>query len=209
MATVTRIPERGEPLERGVERVVEASRELFAGALRPVRLELVSAARRALIGALLFAASVASLALAWVASAVALALFLARAIDPAAGVASVALGHLVLAVGCALFARRRGRSGPFWRSASRCVRADPQPESREESIMATATQTATDALRERASEANEVLHGAADRARSELEPILRRADEVTRRMVADYPLTTLVGAVAAGYVVGRMLATRR
>ncbi len=75
--------------------------------------------------------------------------------------------------------------------------------------MATATQTATDALRERTSEMNEVVRDAAGRARSELEPLLRRADETTRRIVADYPLTTLFGAVAAGYVIGRVLATRR
>jgi ElaB/YqjD/DUF883 family membrane-anchored ribosome-binding protein len=75
--------------------------------------------------------------------------------------------------------------------------------------MATATQTATDTLRERATEVNEALQQTAERARSEIEPMFRRADEVTRRMVAEYPLTTLVGAVAAGYVVGRILATRR
>jgi ElaB/YqjD/DUF883 family membrane-anchored ribosome-binding protein len=75
--------------------------------------------------------------------------------------------------------------------------------------MATATQTATDALRERTAEVNEAVRDAAGRARSELEPLLRRADETTRRMVADYPITTLVGAVAAGYVIGRMLAARR
>jgi ElaB/YqjD/DUF883 family membrane-anchored ribosome-binding protein len=75
--------------------------------------------------------------------------------------------------------------------------------------MATATQTTTDALRERTAEVNEAVRDAAERARSELEPLLRRADEATRRMVADYPLTTLFGAVAAGYVIGRVLATRR
>jgi hypothetical protein len=75
--------------------------------------------------------------------------------------------------------------------------------------MATATQTATDALRERTAEVNEAVRDVADRARSELEPIFRRVDETTRRMVADYPLTMLAGAVAAGYVVGRVLATRR
>jgi hypothetical protein len=75
--------------------------------------------------------------------------------------------------------------------------------------MATATQAATDALRERTSEVNEVVRDVAGRARSELEPLLRRADETTRRMVAEYPMMTLFGAVAAGYVIGRALAARR
>jgi ElaB/YqjD/DUF883 family membrane-anchored ribosome-binding protein len=75
--------------------------------------------------------------------------------------------------------------------------------------MATATQTATETLREAATEANQAARDAADRARSELEPLVRRADEVTRQLVSEYPLAALFGAVAAGYVVGRVLATRR
>jgi ElaB/YqjD/DUF883 family membrane-anchored ribosome-binding protein len=75
--------------------------------------------------------------------------------------------------------------------------------------MATATETATETLRARASDANDAIRETADRARSELEPIFRRADLATRQMVTDYPMMTLVGAVAAGYVVGRMLAARR
>jgi ElaB/YqjD/DUF883 family membrane-anchored ribosome-binding protein len=75
--------------------------------------------------------------------------------------------------------------------------------------MASATESATETLRTRASEANEAIRETADRARSELEPILRRADLATRQMVTEYPMATLLGAVAAGYVVGRMLAARR
>ena len=75
--------------------------------------------------------------------------------------------------------------------------------------MATAPQTATETLREAATDASEVARDAADRARSELEPMLRRADEMTRQLVSEYPLTALFGAVAAGYVIGRVLATRR
>jgi len=75
--------------------------------------------------------------------------------------------------------------------------------------MATATQAATDALRERTIEVNDAVREAAGRARHELEPLLRRADETTRRMVSEHPMTALFGAVAAGYVIGRMLATRR
>jgi len=75
--------------------------------------------------------------------------------------------------------------------------------------MATATQTATEALRERAAEMNDVVRAGAERARSDLAPMLRRADEMTRGMVADHPLTALLGAAAAGYLIGRMLATSR
>jgi hypothetical protein len=46
--------------------------------------------------------------------------------------------------------------------------------------MASAPQTVTDTLRERADEANEALRETAGRARHELEPIFRRG-EVTRR----------------------------
>jgi ElaB/YqjD/DUF883 family membrane-anchored ribosome-binding protein len=74
--------------------------------------------------------------------------------------------------------------------------------------MASAPQTVTDTLRERADEANEALRETAGRARHELEPIFRRADEVTRQMVAEHPLATLLGAAAAGYVIGRLLAGR-
>ena len=75
--------------------------------------------------------------------------------------------------------------------------------------MATATQTAAEALRERTDDMSETVREAAGRARSELEPLLRRADENARRMVADHPIGTLLGAVAAGYLIGRVLATRR
>ena len=75
--------------------------------------------------------------------------------------------------------------------------------------MATASQTAAEALRERGTEMNDMVRAGAERARSELEPMLRRADEMTRQFVAEYPLTALLGAVAAGYVLGRMLATSR
>ena len=73
--------------------------------------------------------------------------------------------------------------------------------------MATA-QDMTDQLRERAGEANEALRETAARAKSELESIVRRADVMTRQLVADYPLATLIGAVVAGYVVGRVIAGR-
>ena len=75
--------------------------------------------------------------------------------------------------------------------------------------MATATETATETLRTRASEASDAIRDTADRARSELEPMFKRADLATRQMVTEYPMMTLLGAVAAGYVVGRMLAARR
>lgn len=75
--------------------------------------------------------------------------------------------------------------------------------------MATATQTASEVLRERGTEVNEMMRAGAERARSELEPMLRRADEMTRQFVAEYPLTALLGAVAAGYVLGRVLASSR
>jgi ElaB/YqjD/DUF883 family membrane-anchored ribosome-binding protein len=75
--------------------------------------------------------------------------------------------------------------------------------------MATATESTVEALRERGEEVNEAVREAAGRARNELEPMLRRADELTRRMVTEHPLGTLVGAVAAGYLIGRILAIRR
>jgi hypothetical protein len=56
---------------------------------------------------------------------------------------------------------------------------------------------------------NEAMREAAGRARHELEPLLRRADETTRRVVSDHPLAALFGAIAAGYVIGRLLAARR
>jgi hypothetical protein len=75
--------------------------------------------------------------------------------------------------------------------------------------MSTGSQTATGALRERGAEMNEAMREAAGRARHELEPLLRRADETTRRVVSDHPLAALFGAIAAGYVIGRLLAARR
>jgi len=75
--------------------------------------------------------------------------------------------------------------------------------------MASASQTTVEALRERTDEVNEAVREVADRARSELEPLLRRADESTRRLVAEHPIGTLIGAVAAGYLIGRVLAVRR
>ena len=107
MASVSRLPERQESPGESVERVVEASRELLADAVRLARLEAMTAARRAAAAALLAGAAAALFGLAWVAGAVALALFLVRWLEPAAAVACVALGHLALAVAGLAWARRR------------------------------------------------------------------------------------------------------
>ena len=58
----------------------------------------------------------------------------------------------------------------------------------------------TEKLPQRVADQDEVL--------ARVEDAMARADEQVRRLVADHPVVTLVGAAAIGYLVGRLLAGR-
>jgi hypothetical protein len=89
------------------ERTFEAIRQLAQDRIDLARLEVTRTLRRGAAAALLGAAGVALLALAWIGAAVAATLALDRVLDLDASVACVALAHVVLGAGLLLLARRR------------------------------------------------------------------------------------------------------
>jgi len=56
--------------------------------------------------------------------------------------------------------------------------------------------------------ARETLQEAADGLQDQVEPVLADLDQRARQLVSDHPIATLLGAVAAGYLAGRVLARR-